>query len=225
MASDLIFLSSRVVNEIRRSAPPDSLAVAQTVLRDFDRQAARLLECALKMSPDEESAREAVHTAFRAYRTALRDGGEIGDSRTWLLLSVLALLLPSPTVAKPWSFLQAHPPIAALIEDPPGARLREHLAACGSCFLSRGLALHLPDAQAEPPTASRDRLLADLDQPDDLAFFLAYAERMAKVARLAASEMRLLLGANAGRSWICREASVGTWLGTFLGTGAQKASA
>jgi DNA-binding NarL/FixJ family response regulator len=209
-----MYLSPSVAELIARTAPPDSLELSQQVLFTFDREAPSLLACASGIA-DETAAEQALTTAFQAYWLACREGHPVADPQTWLLLSLAALLFPARDGAPPrWSFTRTHPEDRELRR--PTARLLEHVSACRACFLAFTLASHDPRTAADV-TALRGELVHSLEVRDEAQLFLAFAERQAAVMRLAASELQVLLGSQAGKSWMQREVSAGAWLGAFLG--------
>jgi DNA-binding NarL/FixJ family response regulator len=207
------YLSPSVAASIRSTAPPNLLSVTQEVLWTFDREAPALLHCARSISgqPDADAA---VSDAFRSYWMALRDAQTIPDPQTWLLLSLAARLFPAQGEVKAWSLMRAHPRDRELRRSSP--RLSAHVAACSPCHLAWTLAAHDPSAKLNSESL-RDILVQELEAPDEVALFLAFAERQAGVIRLAASELAFMLGSAAGKGWMRREASAGSWLGALLG--------
>jgi DNA-binding NarL/FixJ family response regulator len=208
------YVSPSVAALIERTAPPSVQQTEQQVLTDFDREAPALAACARRLAGS-LAADAVLTTAFRAYWIALRESETIADPQTWLLLSLAALLFPAEAAApKRWSFGRSHPPDRELRQDTP--RLREHVSACRACYLAWTLASHDPHATADV-AGPRATLLHDLATRDEPQLFVAFAARQAAVMRLAASELQVMLGSQAGKGWMQREASAGSWLGVFLG--------
>ena len=210
----LLYLSPSVSKLIEQTAPPSPSQLSRQVLAVFDREAPALLECAHRTT-DPTAADAALTTVFLAYWAALRKSIDIPDPQTWLLLSLAALVFPGNVAGiKRWSFFQEHPGGRALRQRTP--RLLEHVSSCRACHLAQMLASYDPRAVADP-ARSRTAISEAAKHPDETALFLAFAERQTAVMRVAASELQVLLGSDAGAGWIQREVSASTWLGALMG--------
>ncbi|MEO5923305.1 MAG: response regulator transcription factor [Bryobacteraceae bacterium] len=211
------YLSPSVAALIERTAPPNLLQVSQQVLRTFDHESPALLACARRIA-EPAAADAAVLAAFRAYWITLRESNPVSDPQTWLLLSLAASLFPARAAApERWSLTHAHPRDSDLRPGSfAGPRLLNHVSACRPCHLAWTLGSHKPGSIADPAIL-RSSLIRDLQAPNESELFLTYTQRQAGVVRLAASELNLVLGSEAGKGWMHREASAGSWLGALLG--------
>lgn len=220
------YVSPRVQEALRETAPENLAAIRRRVLQDFDNESGALLACARRIASSDEVASHAVFSTFVAYSLALRDRESIANPQTWLLLSVAALSCEGQASSgSRWSWWRPHP-ADSIFEDywrggePEENRKRvlQHVSGCGSCWLSWSLAAFSISADKK---ASMVTMRADLEQaldtPDEAAIFLNYAQRQYKVMQLASSELERMLGATARRDWTERQAAAGSWLGTLLG--------
>jgi DNA-binding NarL/FixJ family response regulator len=214
------YLSPQAEWEVTRSAPPMDPVATRQVLETFDREAPALWTCAERIQ--REAAGRAVEAAFDAYWMALRQGEPISDPQTWLLLSVAAGLAPEPAPLR-----HAHPSDTAFakywsdsLSQRQATQLQEHVRTCRSCYLTWTLAAHRISPDSVDPAefaALRGTLAGHFASPNEPYMFVRYAERTAKVAQLAASELNLLLGASAREGWLRRDGAAGSWMKTLLG--------
>jgi DNA-binding NarL/FixJ family response regulator len=222
------YVSPRVRQALAETAPENPPSIRQRVMRDFDKETEALFACAQRIASSDAAAREAIRASFLAYSLALREGETIPPIRvqTWLLLSVAALTgSQSPTPFARWSWWQAHPTDGAFgsywlgqLSEADSSQMRNHVAACGSCRLAWSLAAFAVSSDRKVPVdGMREELTKALDNPDEPAVFLAYAQRQHDVMQLASTELERLLGATARRDWTLRQAAAGSWLAALLG--------
>jgi DNA-binding NarL/FixJ family response regulator len=220
------YVSPRVQEALRETAPENLSVIRQRVLQEFDQEGGALLACARRIASGDDVASHAVFSTFLAYSLALRDRETISSAQTWLVLSVAALASKAQASSGTrWSWSRPHP-ADSVFEDywlgvePEAHRKRvlQHVTACGSCWLSWSLAAFSISADKRASTATmRADLEKALDEPDEAAIFLNFAQRQYRVMQLASSELERLLGATARRDWNQRQAAAGSWLGTLLG--------
>jgi DNA-binding NarL/FixJ family response regulator len=222
------YVSPRVRQALTETAPENPSSVRQRVMQDFDKEAEALFGCAQRIASSDSSARDAIRSSFLAYSLALREGETIPPTRvqTWLLLSVAALSGSQPSRSfSRWSWWQAHPTDGAFgsywlgqLSEADSSQMRDHVAVCGSCRLAWSLAAFAVSSDRKVTLdGMREEIAKSLDNPDEAAVFLAYAQRQHRVMHLASTELERLLGATARRDWTQRQAAAGTWLAALLG--------
>ncbi len=222
------YLSPRVQQALRETAAENPPSIRERVFHDFDTEGEALLACAKRIASSDAEARDAMRATFMAYSLALREGETIpaGAVQTWLLLSVAALTNTSAAATPSrWSGWRTHPADnvfedywLGVLPEQQRTRTRKHVAGCGSCRLAWSLAAYSVPADKKASTdPMRAEIVRALDNPDEAAIFLSYAQRQYKVMQLASSELERLLGATARRDWTQRQAAAGSWLTTLLG--------
>jgi hypothetical protein len=221
------YLSPAIQEALLSSAPKNPVSIRRRVMTDFDYEGSALYACASRLTGSDQAAWHTLRSAFLAYSLALREDETMpGAAQTWLLLSVAALANPRPPMRpNRWSWWQEHPADAVLESywsgpstEPRRTKLLQHLAGCGSCRLAWSLAAF--DASPHAATLAgpmRSEIASDLEHPNEIEVFLAYAERQYRVMQLASSELERLLGTTAKRDWSQRQAAAGSWLGALLG--------